>query len=110
VTYCYRHSLENLKYVGEKKREKKSDKRKKWTRYHKTRQDRTRQGETTQEKTRQDRSGKREERKNLYLVGKVVVNDDVHSLNVDASAEQISGHQNALVEFLRSVRSKNVML
>jgi hypothetical protein len=29
----------------------------------------------------------------IYLVGEVVVDDDVDSLDVDASAEQISGYE-----------------
>ena len=36
-----------------------------------------------------------------HLVGEVVVDDDVNPLDVDASAEQICGHQDALVELLR---------
>lgn len=35
-----------------------------------------------------------------HLVGEVVVDDDVNPLDVDASAEQICGHQDALVELL----------
>lgn len=74
-----------------------SNQRKAWTRHN---------------KGKQDKAGldKKEGRKETHLVGKVVVNDDVDSLNVDTSAEKISGDENALVEFLKSARSKNIIL
>jgi hypothetical protein len=36
----------------------------------------------------------------VYLIGEVVVDNDVNSLDVNATAEEVGGHQDALVELL----------
>ena len=36
----------------------------------------------------------------LYLIGEIIIDDNVNSLNINSSAEQIGGHQNTLVELL----------
>ena len=45
----------------------------------------------------------------IGLVGEVVVDDDVDPLNVDASAEEVGGHQDALVEVLEGFESRNAL-
>ena len=40
----------------------------------------------------------------ITLVGEIVVDDDIHSLNINTATEQISGDQNALGEILESCK------
>ena len=46
----------------------------------------------------------------VTLVGEVVVDHDVHALDVDAAAEQVRAHQDALREVLERLEPGDALL
>ena len=46
----------------------------------------------------------------VHLVGEVVVDDDVDTFDVDTTAKQIRGDQDALVEFFEGLEASNALL
>lgn len=46
----------------------------------------------------------------VALVGEVVVDHDVHALDVDAAAEEVGGHQDALGEVLEGLEAGDALL
>jgi hypothetical protein len=43
----------------------------------------------------------------IWVIGEVVINHNVHTLYVDATAEKVGGDQDSLVEFLKAFVSGN---
>lgn len=46
----------------------------------------------------------------VVVAGEIVVDDDVHTFNIDTTAEQVCGHQNTLLEFLEGLETSDSLL